>query len=248
MSDKPFQQRDQTDGHAVRLHQVADEDEEGNREQDEIVDAARHLLSENEAGQRAFDPDVNERGERQRKTDRRAARQATNEPYEHRQARARGARADRAPAVRRAGQRKRNDDGEGDVLWPAATELGKRENRHAERAGAHRIKGEFERQAGARSLPGGETPERNRVPRHRSGGHEHDQRRQRVDALAGPRPQSLHEEGDAGVLVAGKRARGAEEAQRHHETACDVVGPFDGRGQHVAIKDRERNDDEVRRQ
>ena len=65
---------------------------------------------------------------------------------------------------------------------------------------------------------------------------------------AGARPQSLHEEGDAGVLVAGKRARRAEEAQRHHETARDVVGPFDGRGQHIAIEDRERHDDEVGRQ
>ncbi len=106
----------------------------------------------------------------------------------------------------------------------------------------------LERQAGAGGLPGGETPERNRIPRHRSGGYQHDERRDRVDALAGSRPQSLHEEGDAGVLVAGKRARGAEEAQRHHETARDIVGPFDGRGQHVAIEDRERNDDKVGRQ
>jgi hypothetical protein len=47
-----LQQRDQADRHAVRLHHVADQDEERDREQDEIVDAARHLLGEDHAGQR----------------------------------------------------------------------------------------------------------------------------------------------------------------------------------------------------
>jgi hypothetical protein len=49
---------DQADGHAIRLHQVADEDEERDRQQDEIVDAPRHLLREDDARQRAVGPDI----------------------------------------------------------------------------------------------------------------------------------------------------------------------------------------------
>jgi hypothetical protein len=247
-SDEPFEERDQTNGHSVRLHEVADENEERDREQDEIVDPARHLLSEDETGQRAIDKDVDQRGEPQRKADRDSADQAADESDEHRQARARGARADEAPAIGRAGQSQRDYERERQIRRPPATELRQCENRHADRAEPHRIEGQFQRQAGAGGLPGGETPERHRIPRHGRGGRQHDQRRNGVDPPASQRPQPLDKEGDAGVLVAGKRARGAEEAQRHHETARHVVGPLDRRGQHVAIEDREQHHDEVGRQ
>ena len=159
-----------------------------------------------------------------------------------------GARPDEAPAVCGAGQSQRDGDRERKIRWPPSTELREGENRHAERAGPHRIEGQFQRQAGTGGLPGGETPERHRVPRHRRGGHQHDQRRHGVDPPASLRPQSLDEEGDARVLAAGERARRAEEAQRHHETARHVVGPLDRRRQNVAIEDRQRHDDEIGRQ
>ena len=72
---------------------------------------------------------------------------------------------------------------------------------------------------------------------------QHDQRGDRLDMRrARSSPQLLHEECDADVLVARESARGAEEAQRHHQPAGDVVGPLDRRREHVSIKDREQND------
>ena len=71
-----LQQLDQPDRHAVGFHQVADQDEERDRQQHEIVDAARHLLGEDDAGQRALHPDEDQRRQRQRKADRQAARTA----------------------------------------------------------------------------------------------------------------------------------------------------------------------------
>ena len=186
-SDEAFEQRDQTNGHAVRLHQVADEDEERDREQDEIVDAARHLLGEDQSRQRAVDPDVDQRGERQRKADR-----ARRRPGSRRSLRASAGPSARRPPRRSASRRPRRPDASATTSANARSggrrrqNCAKRENRHAERAGAHRIEGQFQRQAGAGGLPGGETPERNRVPRHRCGGHQHDQRRHARRRAGGP--------------------------------------------------------------
>ena len=85
-ADQPLQQRDQAHRHAVGLHQVADQDEERDGQQDEIVDAARHLLGEDDAGQGALDPDEDQRRERERKADRQAADQRDEEAQQHQRA------------------------------------------------------------------------------------------------------------------------------------------------------------------
>jgi hypothetical protein len=49
-ADRALQQFDQADRHAVGFHQIADQNEKRDRQQHEIVDAARHLLREDHAG------------------------------------------------------------------------------------------------------------------------------------------------------------------------------------------------------
>ena len=61
----------------------------GNRKQHEIVDAARHLLGEDDAGQRALHPDEDQCRQRQRKPDRQPAEQRDQEPHQHQRARRR---------------------------------------------------------------------------------------------------------------------------------------------------------------
>ena len=99
------------------------------------------MLREDEAGQGAVDPDVNERGERQREPNWHSADETSDEAQEHWQTCTRCARSDEAPTVRCASQRQSKDDGDGDVGQFSAAEQGKREYRHAERACAHGIKG-----------------------------------------------------------------------------------------------------------
>ena len=126
--------------------------------------------------------------------------------------------------------------------------MSEREDGHADGARAHRIESEFERQARARRLARRETPERDRIPRHRRRRDEHYQRRQGFDALTHSWAELLDEERDADILVARQRAGRAEEAQRHHQPAGDVVGPFDRRRQHVAVEHRKQHHAEVRRE
>ena len=104
--DRALQQFDQANRHAVGFHQIADQDEERDREQHEIVDAARHLLREDDAGQRALHPDEDQRRERQRKADRQSAEQRDEEADQHQRARRRhrvratgNPTPDRAPAI-----------------------------------------------------------------------------------------------------------------------------------------------------
>ena len=104
-----LQQLDQANRHAVRLHQVADQDEERDRQQHEIVDAARHLLGEDHAGQRALDPDEDQRRQRQRKADRQAAEQRDEEADQHQRARRRHrCRATASPRPDRGRRRRRS--------------------------------------------------------------------------------------------------------------------------------------------
>ena len=84
--DQALQQFDQPHRHAVGFHQVANQNEKRDRQQHEIVDAARHLLGKDHAGQGALGPDEDQRRQRQRKAD----RQATGE--REREARAASAR------------------------------------------------------------------------------------------------------------------------------------------------------------
>ena len=183
-SDQAFEQRDQANGHAVRLHQIADQNEKWDREQHEIVDAARHLLSENEAGKRAFDPDVNQRGERERKSDRNSADETPDESQEHQAGRARCAHPMKrqpyaAPASARAmiaatamsdSFRRQN--------WPARISSCRARLRPSDKMSIPAA-------SRAGRLPGCELSQRNRVPRHRSGGRQDNQRRNGVDAPAG---------------------------------------------------------------
>ena len=73
MADRALQELDQAHRHAVGFHEIADQDEERDCQQHEIVDAARHLLGEDDAGQRAFHPDEDQRRQGQRKADRQSA-------------------------------------------------------------------------------------------------------------------------------------------------------------------------------
>jgi len=62
------------------------------------------------------------------------------------------------------------------------------------------------------------------------------------------RRQLVDEKGDAGIVAAGERAGGAEEARAHHQPARDVVGPFHRRVEPVAQHHGDADHQQVRDQ
>ena len=119
------------------------------------------------------------------------------------------------------------------------------EDGHAEAGGAHGVEGPFEGEAGTGGLADGLGAKGQGVPADAGGGDCNHEGPGGVDDAAGGGRQEVGEKSDADVLAAGKGAGGAKEAESDHEAAGDVVGPFDGVVEDVAVEHAERDHDEV---
>ena len=125
-------------------------------------------------------------------------------------------------------------------------ELVEREHRHAQRADAHRIEGQFQRQAGAGGLAGGQRSQLDGVVGDVAGDQHDQQRARRIDqrraAAAGSRSTKKATPAfspRASALAAPKKARA------DHQPARDVVGPFDRRIEAEAQQHRGADDHEI---
>jgi hypothetical protein len=246
MPDRALQQLDEPDRHAVGFHQIADQDEERDRQQHEIVNPARHLLREDDAGQRALHPDKDQRGERQRKTDRQAAEQCDEEADQHQHPgrRHRGGR-ERIPREVEGRDETYHDHAGNHVAHrPRAKDI-EREGGHEQRADPHRIERQFERKPRAGGLSRRQGAELDRVERDiaRDDGHQHGTHG--IDNGSNFRGQHVGEKSHAKILAAGERTRRAEKARSDHQTARHVVGPFDRRVEQETQQHRAADHEEV---
>jgi hypothetical protein len=158
---------DQPDRHAVGFHQIADQDEKRDRQQHEIVDAARHLLREDHAGQGALDPDEGQRRQCQRKADRQSAEQRDEEAREHQASRRRHRIGGEViPGEIETHDQRGHDHARDHVAEGTPGKQIERKYRHQQGADAHRVKRPFQRQPGAGGLSGGQPSQLDGIERH----------------------------------------------------------------------------------